>query len=79
MFRHAAALALAAVVLATAPVAAVKSVTIQSQAGGFQPATVNAVLGEVVDWDNDDDEAHTTSGRRSLALWSRHLSPGGFG
>ena len=42
MFRHAAALALAAVVLATAPVAAVKSVTIQSQAGGFQPATVNA-------------------------------------
>jgi plastocyanin len=76
VFRHAAALTLAAIVLATAPVAAVTSVTIQSQAGGFQPASVNAVLGEVVDWDNNDGEDHTTSQRRTLALWSRRMDPG---
>jgi plastocyanin len=60
-----------------APVGAVEGVTINSQVGGFQPRTVSAALGETVSWDNQDDIKHTTSGRRTLALWSRSLSPGG--
>jgi plastocyanin len=75
MIRRAAALALTAVALATAPVGAIENVTIFSQAGGFQPATVKATLGEVVDWDNEDDIDHTTSQRRPLALWSRRMDP----
>jgi hypothetical protein len=51
-------------------------VTIHSQAGGFQPAAMSIDLGEVVRWDNQDDIAHTTSGRRTLALWNRRLSAG---
>ena len=76
MVHRGAALALAAIALIAAPVGAVQSVTIQSQGGGFQPATVNADLGELVDWDNDDGIDHTTSQRRTLALWSHRMDPG---
>jgi plastocyanin len=76
MLRRAALGGFLLVLLAGGPVAAVEVVTINSTAGGFQPGTRVAALGERVRWVNNDGLPHTASGRSPLNLWSRALPPG---
>jgi plastocyanin len=76
MLRRAVLVGSLLVIVLSGPASAVEVVTINSVAGGFQPPTRTATVGERVRWVNNDGFAHTATGRAPLSLWNRSLPAG---